>query len=282
MKELWILLEEVYPGSIPSGIIFLPGNKLTLDGFKWAPQTWMVGQGSDEPDPLNSLRSPARMEADLGLYVRYPGFLLHATDPKGMIVRKDKFSFPTDNTLSEWYTAVRADVGEREQPLFNQDRSELAIILARERPREIPEIALLVEIVRRSPPREFEAHQTPTTYHVLIITRLRIQRERSILHDYNFITGPPGQEDKIICGEILDNDQEWYVGGSRYSKRSDTAKTASGSDQSPGDPPDAFQPRRMPEKNNNETQIAPAPEGGRRLLKRLETWSESLVRRNKD
>ena len=224
MKELWILLEEVHPGCIPPGVIFLPGKKLSIDNFQWAPKTWMVGQELDEPDPLGSMRQPASFEADLGLCVRYPGFLLHTINPKHLILSKKRFSFPIDNTLQEKYTASRAEIAE-EEPLYGafHEKPVFAIILSRDRPGQNPEIALLVEIIRRSPPREFDAQHTAISYHVRIVTRVRVCREMH--HDRNFITTPHGQEEEILCGEVLDNNQKWYVGGSRYLKRGDASET---------------------------------------------------------
>ena len=271
MKELWLLLEEVYPGSIPPGVVFLPGKKLSIDGFKWAPKTWMIGQELDDPDPLSSLRQPAVIEADLGLCVYYPGFILHATNPRNTILPKENFSFPTDNTLQEWYTASRADDAENDQPYapFNE-QPEFAIILSRERPRQIAEIALLVEIVRRSPPREFDAQHTPTTYHVLIVTRVRVNR--AIERDRNFNIASRGQEDKIICGEVLNNDQRWYVGGSRHSKRVEASGTSSTPDPNQGASTSAFEPRRMPEGNDKGPQRAPNPQKKSFNLKKASTW----------
>lgn len=40
MTDWWLVLERYRPDSIPPGSVFLPGEKLPIDGFGWAPRTF--------------------------------------------------------------------------------------------------------------------------------------------------------------------------------------------------------------------------------------------------
>lgn len=232
MKEFWMLLEELYPGSIPAGMIFLPPPRLSEPGFKWAPRTWMSGKELEHPDPLllSALTPPGRLSTQHGLLVHFPGFLLHSTEQTSqkILLNASKgpyLTFPTDNTLLEWYRyrKVQDDSQYEEyvvggQPVTKQaDSRKYAIILPRERPGSVEEIGLLVEIGKRQPQRSFSrAHET-RVFHVSIKFRILIKREivqdkdRSLKDFYSKMHAQ--QNDLPVFGEILDPSQKWYVGG---------------------------------------------------------------------
>jgi hypothetical protein len=250
MKELWVELNETAPGCIPPGIIFLSGDRLsTSKGFGWAPLTWMSGQEVDYPDPLSIIGSPAVL-MEKGLSVQYPGFLLHAKNYTSIAQFGDAndFHFPVDSTLQEWYCVAPKDAMEasNKRPKGNHQHKQLAIILCRHRPKEIEEIALLVEIEKEIKQREIGGQRESRVYQVYIVCRVMIKREvrESVVSkwkkvvtqtirqtsaeddDLNRVTDGRDNvgnqaddvqmesvEEPLIFGEILESTQRWYVDG---------------------------------------------------------------------
>lgn len=216
MRDLWKLLDKTCPGSIPPGIIFLPGKRLSLPGFRWAPNTWMSAQEVDYPDPLANMTRAAKLAPE-GLLVHYPGFLLHAKNRRDILkVDDDKFRFPSDSTFLEWYKVQIEDSSSRSSKGVDPPEKRLAIILCRERPRELREIALLVEIEEEIIQRNFHDHRRSKIYRVSIVSRVKIEREVNTdrLSGWrNYTTDSAEQDDPMICGEVLDSDQRWYVDG---------------------------------------------------------------------
>ncbi|KXH65370.1 hypothetical protein CNYM01_00947 [Colletotrichum nymphaeae SA-01] len=175
MVEFWTSISQASPSgmAIPSGLIFLPGRRLSSTGFGWAPATWMSQQEETYPFPLSKMNYNTTLH-ERGLQVQYPGFILHASfDRLRSIVsgrRKDgTFHFSVDRDLYEWYSVDVADAGGHipgsslRRAIDQEDIAEdqlsqklqikslsnpkLAIILSRSRPVEVPgEIGLLVEI----------------------------------------------------------------------------------------------------------------------------------------
>jgi hypothetical protein len=219
MKGFWVTIHERLRGSIPPGIIFLPGEKVTLQGFRWAPRSWMEAHEVDHPDPLSSFNYPTRLDLKEGLHVQYPGFILHCPNRK-LLLRTDftdsKFTFPVDRGLLEWYCVELADnleidaeeeegekkkYGERKKrksrrsyiyPIIEQPQdnpTDLAIILSRSRPREAPaEIGLLVEIYDK-PERQQDDGRDEVVYCCKIIHRVRVSRVKPLYsHVWNDTT----------------------------------------------------------------------------------------------
>jgi hypothetical protein len=136
---------------IPSGMIFLPGPKLDVKGFGWAPKTWMAGTQNEHPYPLFLACQPTFLTTR-GLLVRHPGILLRMTDvPEGA-----KFWVSTSENLTQWYLVEyaedelrhTADVNRRDWFERLGSCESFAIILSRRDPQKRPEIALLVSIVK--------------------------------------------------------------------------------------------------------------------------------------
>ncbi|KAH8646933.1 hypothetical protein BGZ60DRAFT_553556 [Tricladium varicosporioides] len=217
MKELWLLLDETSPGSIPSGIIFLPGKRMTTPGFGWAPESWMSGQKVDYPDPLSTMVSAAKLDRDKGLLVQYPGILLHAQNPNSILGTSQKpIQFPVDSTLLEFYEVEHADRSEVAKGTFLERALDLAIILCRPKPRDLAEIALLVEIRREITQRGIGIQGSSKTYEVFIVRRVKIKRVTGLgqLSEWmGYVHQASHEDDKFICGELLDSDQKWYVDG---------------------------------------------------------------------
>jgi hypothetical protein len=217
MKELWLLLDETSPGSIPSGIIFLPGKRMTTPGFGWAPESWMSGTKVDYPDPLSTMVSAAKLDKDKGLLVQYPGILLHAQNPNSILGTSQKpIQFPVDSTLLEFYEVEHADGSEVAKGTFLERALDLAIILCRPKPRELAEIALLVEIRREITQRGIGIQGSSKIYEVFIVRRVKIKRLTGLnqLSQWmGYVHQANHEDDKFICGEVLDSDQKWYVDG---------------------------------------------------------------------
>jgi hypothetical protein len=228
MIDLWKILDKTCPGSIPPGIIFLPGEKLKDPSFGWAPKTWLSNEELEYPDPLSNMVGAARLVPE-GLLVQYPGFVLHAQN-RASILRENEssFHFPSDSTLLEWYGVELSGLRNNPPKGIEKDEKQLAIILCRPKPKEIPEIALLVQIEEKIVQRSFnDKHHHSVIYHVSYDRRVKIWRETnadllskwreyitaSIDLDEKNLSGDLEREDKMICGEALDSDQRWYVGG---------------------------------------------------------------------
>ena len=167
MRDFWIEVERdpYLHGAIPPGIIFLPGERLALPGFGWAPLTWLSGRDEDYPFPLDDVAHGTEV-APSGLMVRYPGYLIRSTLQKrfeiiGVNSRGLSFEFSVSSGLYDWYRAEPVDEAEGPNSATVQNivaasssgsgsaagGPRLAIILSRPRPVEFPgEIALLVEI----------------------------------------------------------------------------------------------------------------------------------------
>jgi hypothetical protein len=181
-NRMMVLLKNM--PEIPSAFIFLPGRRLTMKGFRWAPATWMGGWEIDFPDPLalpskpklfsrgyDIVQAPSVLTKD-GLMVRYPGYRLHTanlTDAVGTIKNSTfgfgSFVFPSTDSLHEWYQVTPVSRNEAENYFrFLQDELAterlakmprvgdysaetigLAIILCRPNPGVTPEVALLVQ-----------------------------------------------------------------------------------------------------------------------------------------
>lgn len=61
MADFWKLIHKHYKGSIPRGIILLHAPRLSVAGFRWAPQTWMSTTVEDHPHPLSFTHGPTEL-----------------------------------------------------------------------------------------------------------------------------------------------------------------------------------------------------------------------------
>jgi hypothetical protein len=159
--DFWTLIHKNYEGSIPAGLIFLPGEKLPSRGFGWAPTIWMSAKDEYYPYPLTIPSRPTELHEE-GLLVQYPGFLLQCGHPNAILgsnLGRSGLKFPVDQYMSEWYQVqpigkVRAEYGAAQRLLprtFAHAPPEFGVILCRPKPREWPEeIGVLVEIYRET------------------------------------------------------------------------------------------------------------------------------------
>lgn len=160
IRAFWRELHATYLNCIPPGIIFLPGKKLALQGYGWAPETWLSAHEVDFPDPMASWAESTNLLDSRGLIVKYPGYRLIAEREEvrqgilklDHITAMDGFTFAADNSFREWYMVRRADpltVDVAGHDRLQKSQSPLAIILSRPPPSSTtPEIGLLVEIYR--------------------------------------------------------------------------------------------------------------------------------------
>jgi len=246
VKAFWETFHGKYEGAIPPGIIFLPGQKVDIRGFGWAPKTWMSGHEVDYPDPLRKWTNATRLHQG-GLLVKYPGFLLHT--PSDRIRRRilgtdnvnETFQFPSDRKLLEWYNVKPADPQHSVKYLNEiiNTTEQLAIILSRPRPGDSPpEIGLLVGIHKENE-KTGQREEVKTEFECYIIRRLHVWRETSS----NYLSGPgrmgrdqstgnkePDEKEKLgntphwnvieaeptddtCIGEAVGVDQTWIVDG---------------------------------------------------------------------
>jgi hypothetical protein len=218
MRELWNELEEQSPGCIPSGIIFLPGKRLCLEGFGWAPRSWMTGKEIEYPDPLSLPQPTTEIVCGKGLRVKYPGFLFHCRNSQDVFWpngQNNPVQFPCDSTFDEWYKFSRADKSEQTPIGMALEKMRFAIILCRPKPRERQEVALLVNVVDEMHPGRHGSNVFTRVYRAAIICRILIQRaigvDRSEELRRLMSTKDAQVDPGFICGEELSSDQEWIV-----------------------------------------------------------------------
>ncbi|KAH7311638.1 hypothetical protein B0I35DRAFT_411811 [Stachybotrys elegans] len=220
MEDFWTLIHKTYEGSIPSGLIFLPGKKISLPGFGWAPTTWMSAKDEYYPYPL-SIPSQATELHKEGLLVQYPGFLLqcgHVSSILGSNLARTGVQFPIDQYLSEWYQVKAAKqkttYGPAQMMLarsFAHAPPEFGIILCRPKPREWPEeIGLLVEIYRETWKRKEPERVNRKYYYCQVIQRVWVSRIAAPVSPKAYRL-PSGRTGDQPIGEAMPEDTLWYV-----------------------------------------------------------------------
>ncbi|KAH7163835.1 hypothetical protein DER46DRAFT_605120 [Fusarium sp. MPI-SDFR-AT-0072] len=174
MERFWETVgkDDAFEKSIPPGIIFLPGKRLSSEGFRWAPFTWMSGEVEAYPFPLDNPKHPTKLTSK-GLVVQLPGFCLYPTRDKLCDIistsNRSSFKFSVGRGLDEWYQVSAArrrnQSNDISAPLDNGNHDlhpialelrkcidsgkplKIGIILSRPRPVEVQgEIGLLVKI----------------------------------------------------------------------------------------------------------------------------------------
>lgn len=224
----WDMVQASYPGAIPSGMIFLPGDKVNLPGYGWAPRTWLSAHEVDYPDPMNFWNTSTEL-GHSGLMVKYPGFILYTNTRSTRsrilgttaISNSDggevHFSFPVDHTLSEWYSFTKADDKQTCPELTRLEKSEerLAVIMSRQ-PRESPrEIALLVEIRKHDKSPDEDSGPDSLDYYVRVVHRVYIWREAKKMDGAALKRKPfrPRESEDFPVAEMLGTRQRWWVDG---------------------------------------------------------------------
>lgn len=237
MCDFWTLIHRNYEGSIPAGLIFLPGDKLPLQGFGWAPTSWMSAKDEYYPYPL-SIMSKATELHEEGLLVQYPGFLLQCGHPNAVLgsnLGKSGLKFPIDQYISEWYQikaiggASRAEYGAAQKILprtFAHAPPEFGVILCRPKPREWPEeIGVLVEIYREAWKRKEPERVSRKYYYCQIVRRVWVSRYVPTPEELRNYRLPAGRTGDPPIGELVPEDTFWYVDG--YQANRDDPSLAS-------------------------------------------------------
>ncbi|KAF4546197.1 Het domain protein [Lasiodiplodia theobromae] len=211
MKHLWALIHDVYPGSIPAGVIFLPPPRLSMDGFGWAPVSWLAGKDSDDLKPLFAQNPPTQLDQN-GLLVEFPGFLLHCSSAARSQLQllsegKSELCFPYGSNLLEWYQ-VRKLFGDEEKDitLRSDETTDYAIIIPQEQPSIIEDVGLFVEIRRTQLQRSLENSRTTRIFHVSSLFRVLVRRDMGDNIEENkeqfFL------DTDLILGELVDRSQK--------------------------------------------------------------------------
>ena len=78
---------------IPSGMIFLPGDKLEVDGYKWAPKTWMYEQSQYFLYPLFAKDARTAFLTRRGLHVQYSDIEIHADERARITARRNSLTY---------------------------------------------------------------------------------------------------------------------------------------------------------------------------------------------
>lgn len=227
MRDFWTKVAVWGNGCIPPGIIFLPGERMTLKGFGWAPKTFMNPEDVGHPNPLSLLTQKTELKQEHGLIVAYPGFMLHADDEdeetrNNILESGGKFRFPVDNSFMEWY-----EVEPKPEPGWSLFQglstrcTQLAVLLSRPFPKESPpDVGLLVEIYN---PELYDPSLQDVRF-AQIVFRVHVRR----IH-----IGSPSMNRHLKCrgaifGEAIPSEQRWCLDGyqpDRFITTAGTTKT---------------------------------------------------------
>jgi hypothetical protein len=142
MAKLYNMLDEEPTLGVPSGVIFLPGPKLPVKGYEWAPRSWLSRQSHPYPLFRPLRRTTTIMKC--GVLVSFPGLSLHnPTNPP-----KPTFHIPLHETLHKRYKIQAAVDGENWTEFWRSsvcEDNQPCIILSTENPRDRSEIGVLVK-----------------------------------------------------------------------------------------------------------------------------------------
>lgn len=216
MRDFLKLVDTSAPGAIPPGIIFLPGERVQVPGFGWAPRSWMV---VDEDHVAQASRAMTTVFSKSsispnGLLVTYPGFLLHTTNRQDCILNPPPakpyryFRFPIDNALLDWYQVNLGETISSRAGVERQPEPQLAIIMSHPRAHTVPEIGLLVEVETVITPAPSEAGRQ-RAFVVKALRRVFVNRVEITTPRHEWIAST--QNDDVVIGERLPESQEWHV-----------------------------------------------------------------------
>ncbi|KAL8993068.1 MAG: hypothetical protein Q9169_006623 [Polycauliona sp. 2 TL-2023] len=208
MVKLLSRFAAISPCPIPPGMIFLPGPRLSKEGYGWAPRSWLSSHEIDTPDPLSLPdQGHTRLDPARGLEVQFPGFLLHdlGFDRKKLWMREEIY-FPIDSTLLEWYRVQPAqDTTHFPRGLGQKfDQQDLAIIVSRIPIVDLKETALFVVV------KSFYGG----IRYVEILNRVWISRaeDAETVHRWSG-KHREGHHEAMSAGERLPLNTKWCVDG---------------------------------------------------------------------
>jgi hypothetical protein len=200
MAKLLDLIEEDPTLGIPSGIIFLPGPKLPVPGYRWAPKTWLSKQ-SHPYSLFRPLRKTA-LSTKRGVVVTFPGLVLHCS----VQVPKTTFYLPLHETLHKWFKIQVATPEEDWSTFWRTNASalhELCIVMSVSNPRDRWEIGDLVRT-------KGSLNQGQVKW-VEVLARVWIRLETDFEKLIELRREYKEQSDKLMFGSRVKDDQMWCV-----------------------------------------------------------------------
>jgi hypothetical protein len=217
MAEFLSLLDQ-YIGITP-GMIFLPGPKLSIRGFSWAPRSWMRKQSRQASEPVFVPEQRLSFLTRSGLHVQYPGVQLHPEKSNP----GSTFWVPTARNLTKWYRIeyIPEDGTDCDWERIWQlacTGSELpAIIGSRFGRHDEPEIALLVRGFcsrsgGRDDLRDSDCNSEGVKW-VHSLCRVWIQWETDHTVAAKLTEEFRYNIDQMAWGETLESEQRWVVDG---------------------------------------------------------------------
>jgi hypothetical protein len=189
---------------IPAGLIFIEGERLKEEGFRWAPSSWMNRLGQRFPYPMSKKRDHPSLLMRNGLLVQYPGIIL--TIPT--ILRGNTITIWTEDDGMAWYKleyGFQQGDDSTDLPPWSYEREvekwTPAVILCRLPVNASPEIALLVSIVHSRDDIKW-AHRICLLRIKSISSPGEIQEAQRLLHN----------DKGTVPGTVL-REQKWCVDG---------------------------------------------------------------------
>ena len=204
MRIFLDMLDEHPDLGIPSGIIFLPPPKLPINGYGWAPRTWLTKQASSSP-----LLRPLRQAGSImkkGFLVEFPGLLLQC--PRKSL-ENETFWIPVQQGLHKWYKIV-TDRGSKGQDFkdfwetYVCTASKPSIILSTHTIRDRWEIGVLVHTKGLLTKGEVRWVQILCRVWIRLETNTNVIRKQGDLFR--------NEPDAVLLGERLTS-QKWCIDG---------------------------------------------------------------------
>lgn len=204
MRTFLDMLDEHPDLGIPSGIIFLPPPKLPIDGYGWAPRTWLTKQARSSP-----LMRPLRQAGSImkkGFLVEFPGLLLHCPHES---LENETLWVPVQQGLHKWYKIV-TDRGSKGQDFkdfwktYVCTASEPSIIMSTHTIRDRWEIGVLVHtkgLLTKGEVRWVE---------ILCRVWIRLETNTNVIRKQGDLFREKG--DAVLFGDRL-RSQKWCIDG---------------------------------------------------------------------
>lgn len=202
MVKFLDMLDKEPSLGIPSGIIFLPPPKLQMEGYSWAPATWLTQQVHSYP-LMRPLRQAGSMMTE-GFLVDFPGLILHCPQ---VPLESETFWIPVHQSLHKWYKVEAEGFGRDFKDFWETQvckDNEPAIIMSTFNSRERWEIGILVETKGLLTKGEIR------WVRVLCRVRLRQETNPNIIRKQGDLFR--AKEEKMMFGERWKS-QKWCVAG---------------------------------------------------------------------
>jgi hypothetical protein len=213
--EFLVLMDQRV--GIPPGMVFLPGPKLPVRGFAWAPRSWMTRRSRDAGAPLLATDQRMSFLTLRGLQVQYPGVQLN---PRRGAAEPPCFWIPTARNLRRWlrirYARDMPDQGDADWAAAwaaaCAGPEQPCIIRSRFDEHDEPEMALLVKrVARRESSAPSQSRSDVFWVKALCRVWIKVETDTAVVarHSENFRL----HVDRMTWGEALDGDQRWVVDG---------------------------------------------------------------------